>query len=256
MRGIEESNGNPPGNHLWNTYSMHKEDIWVSRARVPVAGTVEQHVEENFDATETAADLEFWNLYAPQWAPISIVPDPGNTRNKCLELRDEEPYDYAAAERAFPESQRVNVEFRILVRQVGAATLDFEVQDRHGNRPMRLHLDSEWLAADLRKQSVDPYSIKAGQWLAVRLALDCTTQSCDLMVNDETRKKIPFAEKAETLERMVFRTGPWCGDVRSAFVDGQPATLGLDQEDLPGADEKVPLSLYLIDDMKTESHQE
>ena len=183
------------------------------------------------------------------------MPDPDNVRNKCLELRDAEPYDYAAAERAFPESQRVNVELRILARQVGSAALDFEVQDRHGNRPMRLHLDSEWLAADLRKRAVDPFSIKTGQWSTVRLALDCTTQSYDLMVNGEMRKKIPFAEKAETLERMVFRTGPWRGDVRPAFVDGQPATLGLDQEDLPGADEKVPLSIYLIDDVKTNGRQ-
>jgi len=28
VRGIEEGNGNPPGLHLWNTYSMNKEDIW------------------------------------------------------------------------------------------------------------------------------------------------------------------------------------------------------------------------------------
>lgn len=120
---------------------------------------------------------------------------------------------------------------------------------------MRLHLDSEWLAADLRKQSVDPFSIKTGQWLAVRLALDCTTQSYELTVNGETRKKIPFAEKAETLERMVFRTGPWRGDVRAAFMDGQPATLGLDQEDLPGGDQKVPASIYLLDDVKTSGQQ-
>jgi hypothetical protein len=251
VRGIDEGNGNPPGNHLWNTYSMHKEDIWVSRTRVPVSGTVGQHVEEGFDAAESEAGLELWNLYAPQWAPISIVPDPHNARNKCLELRDEEPCDYAAAERAFPESQRVTIEFRILVRRVGAAALDVEAQDRHGNRPMRLHLDSEWLAADLRRQSVDPVSIRTGQWLEVRLALDCTTQTYDLSVNGETRKKIPFAEKVETLERMVFRTGPWRGDVRAAIVDGQPATLGLDQEDLPGADQKVPPSIYLIDDVKT-----
>jgi hypothetical protein len=92
--------------------------------------------------------------------------------------------------------------------------------------------------------------------LTVRLVLDCTTQSYELTVNSETRKRIPFAEKAQTLERLVFRTGPWRGDVRPAFVDGQPATLGLDQEDLPGADQKVPPSIYLIDDVTTTGTQE
>ena len=55
------------------------------------------------------------------------------------------------------------------------------------------------------------------------------------------------------IERLVFRTGPWRGDVRASVVDGQPATLGLDQEDLPGADVKAPLSVFLIDDVRTKS---
>ena len=255
VRGIEEGNGNPPGNHLWNTYSMHKEDIWVSRTRVSVMGTVDKHLDESFDTAKTEADLEFWNLYAPQWARISVVPDPGDPRNQCLELRDEEPYDYALAERVFPESQRVTVEFRVLVRQVGAARLDVELQDRHGKRPLRLHLDSDWLAADLGKQSVDPVPNKTGRWLAVKLAVDCSTQSYDLSVDGEKRNKIPFAQQVDSVERLVFRTGPWRGDVRAAFVDGQPATLGLDQEDLPSADEKVPLSIFLIDDVASKASQ-
>ncbi len=29
-RGIPEGNGNPPGNDMWVTYSMNKEDMWIS----------------------------------------------------------------------------------------------------------------------------------------------------------------------------------------------------------------------------------
>ena len=58
-----------------------------------------------------------------------------------------------------------------------------------------------------------------------------------------------FAEKAETVERIVFRTGPWRGDVRAIFVEGEHATLGYTSEDLPGADQRVPLSIYLVDDV-------
>jgi hypothetical protein len=255
VRGIAEGNGNPPGNHLWNTYSVNKEDIWVSRVRLPVAGTVEQDVEESFEAAATEADLEYWNLYSPQWAPISVVREPGNRENRCLDLSDEAPYDYARAERAFPESRGVAVEFRLLARQVGTAKLDFEIQDRHGRRPLRLHLDSEWLATDLGKQSGDPIRIQPQQWLAVRLAVDCAAQKYDLTVNGESRLGVPFAEKVGSVERMVFRTGPWRGDVRPTFLNGQPATLGLDNEDLPGADAKVPLSCYLIDDVRTRSRK-
>ena len=51
------------------------------------------------------ADLELWNLHVPKWTRVSIVTDPSKVANKCLELRDEDPYDYALAERAFPESR-------------------------------------------------------------------------------------------------------------------------------------------------------
>ena len=36
VRGIAEGNGTPPDGGLWVTYSMNKEDIWVSRVPVPV----------------------------------------------------------------------------------------------------------------------------------------------------------------------------------------------------------------------------
>ena len=109
VRGIEEGNGKPPGSYLWNTYSMNKEDIWVSRTRVPLTGTISAPVREVFEDQGTAEELEWWNLYVPKWAPISIVEDPHKAGNHCLELRDEDPYDYALAERTFPEIGRAHV---------------------------------------------------------------------------------------------------------------------------------------------------
>lgn len=250
VRGIEEGNGRPPGDHLWNTYSMHKEDIWVSRTRVPVGGTVDAHVNENFDVSGSVADLEFWNLYAPLWAPVSLVQEAGRP-NQCLELRDAEPYDYALAERAFPESSRVTLEFRVLVRKAGVAALDCEVQDRQGKRPLRLHLTGDTLAADLGRQRAAPHTLQPGQWLALRLVVDCATQSYELAVNGAAPQRINFAQPVASVERLVFRTGLWRGEVPTAIVDGQPARLGLDAEDLPGADKKVPESIFLLDDVRT-----
>jgi hypothetical protein len=54
---------------------------------------------------------------------------------------------------------------------------------------------------------------------------------------------------------MVFRTGSWRGDVRLLFLDGEPAAPGLDAEDLPVAGEKVPESVFWIDDVKTTGKQ-
>jgi hypothetical protein len=252
VRGIEERNGQPPGKYLWNTYSMNKEDLWVSRARVPITGTVEQQVNDNINQATTEADLDLWNLYMPQWAPISIVPDPMDDKNKCLELRDEEPYDYAQAERVFPENGKVTLGFRVFVRQVGAGLLNVEVNDRHGRRPLRLRFDADWLSLDLAKVAAPPIAIQPGKWLDLALKLDCEAQRYDLAFNGQwIRKEIPFAEKVDTVERLVFRTGQYRGEVSPGMLNGAPDTTGMDLEDLPGADQKVSLSLYLVDDVKT-----
>ncbi len=65
------------------------------------------------------------------------------------------------------------------------------------------------------------------------------------------KEKIPFAVKTESLQRIVFRTGPWRGDVRPFIVDGEPGNPGLYQEDLPGADFKIGASIFEIDNIQT-----
>ena len=256
VRGIEEGNGDPPGRHLWNTYSVNKEDIWVSRTRVPVTGTVSEPVRDGFDDRETAEKLEWWNLYAPQWAPISIVEDPHRGGNRCLELRDEDPYDYALAERAFPESSRVRIEFRVLAAQVGHGVLEAEIQDRYGHRPLKVRLDGKWLAQDQMTRWVNAIPVVGNEWLTVQFDVDCAAGEYDLSLDGKkVDSGVKFAEKVETVERIVFRTGPWRGDVRAVFVEGEHATLGYTSEDLPGADQRVPLSVYLIDELKTMTEQ-
>jgi hypothetical protein len=256
IRGIEEGNGNPPGSHLWNTYSMNKEDIWVSRTRVPITGTVTRQVDESFDKVACAQELEWWNLRQPQWAPINVEEDPHQKGNKCLELRDEDPCDYALAERAFPESCRVRIEFRVLAVQVGHGVLDIEVQDRHGRRPLKLRLEGDWLAQEHLQREADAIPVSPRQWLQVRLDLDCAAGHYDLVLNGKpAASEVAFAETVETVERLIFRTGPWRGDVRAAFLDGEHGTPGFSQGDLPGADQRVPLSVYLIDDVRTGGSQ-
>jgi hypothetical protein len=252
VRGIEEGNGKPPGSYLWNTYSMNKEDIWVSRTRVPVTGLVTQQVQETFDNVESTAQLESWNLYEPQWAPIGIANDPHQTGNKCFELRDEDPYDYALAQRAFPESARVRIEFRVLAEKVGHGVLEAEVQDRYGHRPLKIRLDGQWLAQDQMDRWVTSIRVADHSWLAVRLDINCAAGTYDIALDGKAvGKDVKFAERVETVERLVLRTGPYRGDVRAIFVEGEHATLGFTSEDLPGADQRVPLSVYLIDDVKT-----
>jgi len=251
FRGIAEGNGNPPGDHIWNTYSVNKEDIWVTRTPVPM-GTVDENFFQDFEGIADESELAMWNLYVPKWAPISIGEDPVTSTNKCLELRDEEPYDYAIAQRAFPETKKPVVSFRVMMVRVGSAILDVEVQDKHGNRPMSLRFDADWIYMDRMRTEPRPVAIQTNKWYDIKLILDCDKQEYDLYVDGKRAKRgIEFADKVESLERLVFRTGPWRGDVRPLIVNGEPGAKGLYMEDSPGADNKMPLSIFLIDDVRT-----
>ncbi len=250
FRGIVEGNGDPPGNDLWVVYSVNKEDLWISRITVPITGVVQEPVDDHFDDAETEMDLKQWNLYMPKWAPISIVKD---SNDRWLELRDEEPYDYAMAERIFPVAKLVQLSFRINARDLPQGyMMEIEVQDAQGKRPMCLRLDNAWLAADHRTITPTPVAIEPGRWYDIRLDMDCAAQKYEVYVDGKPAiKNIPFAEKVTSLQRLVFRTGPYRGMVPAEFVEeGVPRSTGLDSEDLPGADEKAPLCRFWIDDVK------
>jgi len=46
VRGIIEGNGVVPDGNMWLTYSMNKEDLWVSKVPVPVSDEVKSHPNE------------------------------------------------------------------------------------------------------------------------------------------------------------------------------------------------------------------
>ena len=69
MTGIQEGNGTPPDGDLWVTYSVNKEDMWVSHIPVPVRAHASAHADDNFANYKDLNELTDWNLYSLQWAP-------------------------------------------------------------------------------------------------------------------------------------------------------------------------------------------
>jgi hypothetical protein len=255
IRGIIPGNGNPPGDHLWLTYSVNKEDLWVSNVRVPIIGTVSSHVDQSFEGLDSEADLEWWNLYVPQWAPVSIVPDPWNPDNRCLELRDEEPYDYAKAERIIPATERLRVTFKLLQRAYGLNGLEFEVQTARGGRLMRLWFDPDEVAFDLDGVEVTRGPFDLGAWHEISIELDCAEETYSCAVDGEwIHRDLELQGDIDAAQRLVFRTGPWRMDVRQYLLPGEPSAPGVWDADLPGADIKTKASAYLIDDVRTEAY--
>ena len=252
IRGIVPGNGNPPGDHLWITYSMNKEDLWVTRVRVPVTGKADRHAAEDFEAARNESDLERWNLYVPKWAPISVVSDPLQSSNRCLELRDEEPYDHAVAELVFPGSQRVRVSFRLAQLERGLNGLEIEAQTARGARPLRLWFDREEIGFDQGGTEEPRTPFDLGRWHDFTLNIDCGAGRYDVAIDGRPiAAAIPLDGKPASVERLVFRTGPWKMDVRPFVLKGEPAAPGVYDADLPGADQKSPPGVYLLDDVKT-----
>ena len=254
IRGIVPGNENPPGEHMWLTYSSNKEDLWVTRVRTPIAASVSDHLNEGFDAYDKLADMEMWNLYLPQWAPVSLEGDPWNASNEVLKMVDEEPYDYAKVDRHIPSSKRVRISFRVMQKQYGLNGLEFEAQTARGVRPLRLWWFPNQIGFDIAGTEVERASIEPGRWHHIELEIDCDEGEYSVSIDGNViHSALDLEDNPDAIERLVFRTGPWRMDVRQFTMEkGEPGAPGVWDGDYPGADTKVNASIYLIDDWKTE----
>ena len=167
-------------------------------------------------------------------------PGPGATAGHALELRDEDPYDYARAVRVFPETHGLKFSARILARQTNAR-LEIDLLDAHGARPVQLAFAEDghlWARHEGIWNDTGPYA--AGEWIAVTLDLKpaASSDTAELRVNGQpvlTRAMV-FTDPVNSVERVSFRTGHF----RNRGSAGR---------ELPGADFKAPLASFLIDDV-------
>jgi Sialidase-like, CBM domain len=241
VRGIAEGNGTPPGDAVWVAYSVNKEDIWVSRVPVPIRGRVDRPVHDTFDADPVGSLPAGWNVYSPLWAPVRVVAAGGTEpANHALELRDEDPDDYARAVRVFPETHGLTASFKVLARQTDAR-LEIELLDAHGARPVRLAFAEDghlWACHEGIWEDAGPYA--ANRWITLGLQIAPNPKSDHAILTVDGRPPLPrnlvFTEPAASVERLSFRTGKY-------------RRRGYGGRDLPGADDQVPAASFLVDDV-------
>lgn len=240
VRGIEEGNGTPPdaARAFWLTYSANKEDIWVARVPTPITATVTGPVRDDFNAAAPGTLPETWNIYSPLWAPVRIAAV--SSDNHALELRDADPYDYAAATRVFPATHGVKVSFRVFAAQT-TGRLEIDLVTARGLRPVRLAFEEDgqlWACHEGQWAVAGRY--QANQWHTVELEIPPaeTADRCSVLLDGRTLLMRPaiFTDPAASVERLVFRTGKY----RFRGEGGR---------DLPGADERVAETRFLIDDV-------
>lgn len=242
VRGIQEMDGKPPDGNMWVTYSMNKEDIWISKISVPVKDKVTAPVNDVFNAMPAGGEMNEWNIYSPLWCRTAI--EQYNNR-KVLALHDSDPFDYAKAERLFPESKSVMVEFTVTANQANTGSLEIELLDKKGIATLRLILDSTGsilTKQGYRNKSLGKYN--AGEQLNIKIELNTTTRFYTVTINNGKPNLNVFFQPVETVERLSFRTGA----VRR-FPDADTPT---DQDyDLPNANAKAKEAVYYIHSVKT-----
>lgn len=247
-RAVEEGNGNTPGADLWVTYSMNKEDIWVTRIPVPVRHRITGPVHDTFDSLPAGGPVTDWNIYSPKWSPVGIAEFPSAT-NKSLRLEDKDPYDYARAIRVFSETRSVNVHFRIHAGQSDTGRLEIDLTDRFGFRPVRLVFTEDGrIQAMNGAESTTLARYQSGQWYDVDLNVDVIRGTFDVALGGKAvASSAAFAEFVKSVERLSFRTGTYRDEpTLRTSTDGQP-----DRVD-PNPDLPVSLAVYHIDDVRIE----
>jgi len=143
LRGVAEWGGDALSlnkHSIWVIYSVNKEDIWVSRIPIPILSATDEPVDDTFEDVAPGPRVPGWNTYSPLWAPVRIISEPG-TANKCLELQDREPVDYARAIRTFAPGRTVDVSFRVKAAQANRGQLNIELLGELGTRPVRVVLN-------------------------------------------------------------------------------------------------------------------
>ncbi|WP_229363260.1 hypothetical protein [Flectobacillus sp. BAB-3569] len=238
VRGIIEGNGTPPDGNMWLTYSMNKEDIWVSKVPVPVASEVYGTINETFDRMPEGKELELWNIYSPLWARVGIEKAPDGS--KALALHDKDPFDFAKAERVIPEATKTTITFTVIPAQNNKGLLHIEFQDEKGTPAARLIFDSDsTLKAKVGYRNSGVQTYEAGKSYEIRVELDRYKRMYDIYVNGQKKgTRLQFAPVA-SFRRVVFRTG----EVRR-FPNADTPT---DQDfDVPNAGEQAPEAVYYI----------
>ncbi len=244
MRGIEDRQAKTDG-AMWLTYSVNKEDIWISRIPVPIAAAAKGGVKEDFNACKPGQGVPGWNTYSPLWAPVGVEDFP-SAANRSLALRDADPYDHAQAIRVFEPARQGTVSLRVCAEQVSHGQLHIDLADEHGNRPVRLFLDSDrQLHYDNGARSLPVAFYAPGAWHELRITFDAAGLGrFDLAVDGKSvLKGVPFAVGVKSVGRLILRTGPH-RDKPDRTTENQ------DQNDTrPDADERVAEAVYHVDDV-------
>ncbi len=245
VRGIQEGNGTPPDGDLWLTFSVGKEDMWVSRIPVPVRTEATGHADgDEIARAARLADLRTWNIYSGEWAPVTLVERQGR---KWLALSDKDPFFDAKAERKIPATKHLAAEFDLVAEQNDRGRLEIEFVDAHGTACARIDLTD---AAEMRSKGGARYgrvaTYEPNTIYRVKVELSVEKRQSTVWIDGQKRSTRMLFAPVASVERIVFRTGQ---RRHHPTVD----TWADQYDDLPRCDEADPEATYRIAGLRTAS---
>ncbi len=230
VRGITEGEQNPNDSCAWLTYSVNKEDIWVSRIQLPARTCWQGPVGDDFAQTAPSAPIKNWNIYRPKWADVYI----DEAHQLCMV--DSDRYDYARAIRVFEATKRVKIAFDYMVQAENDDPFEVDVTDRHGDRAVsfsfhrgEIRMGGE-VVGHYRPQTWEHFSVTVSA-LGTGTYIIGGTQYANL-------------HAVEAVERLSLRTGKW-RNLPNRHTPNQDKCPPLD-----GCDEATDAAKYLIKDVK------
>ena len=227
VRGITEGEQVPGDGNLWVTYSVNKEDIWVSRIPLRVKTTWKGDVNDNFERIKPGGMIADWNIYRPQWCDIRV----DDEHRLCL--TDADRYDYARAIRVFETGRDVEVSLDVLVAKENADVFEMDVTDAHGTRAVSLALKNGRIIA--LGETVGEY--EKGKWAHIAFRIE----GGRLRLNG---RDLPLLHAVKAVERLSLRTGEY-RDLPNRQTPNQVAA-----PPLQNCDEKLEPSVYLVDNVR------
>ncbi len=240
VRGIQEGNGKPLDNDMWVSYSMNKEDIWVSRIPVPVQTEAHSQASDDFSKYNSLSQLTQWNIYSPLLAPVSLD-------GKWLVLKDKDPFDYARIERKIPETKELSVCFEIQASQNNNGLLQIEFLDDNGTACSRLELTGDSLfQAKSGARSGRLINYVPGKTYDVKALLSVANRMITVYVDGKKVGQRMFFAPVHSIDRIMFRTG---SQRITPTIDTPADFYGI----LDRAGEEDTLAEYRIANFKTES---
>lgn len=245
-RGIQEGNGTPPDGDLWVSYSVGKEDMWITHIPVPVQTQAVTHANEDFANYKKLSDLDMWNLNTYVWAPVTLEEKGGKT---WLTLSDKDPFAAAMVERKIPATKNLTVSFDLMADQNDRGRLEIEFLDENGVSCARIDLTDEGI---MRSKGGARYgtvcNYEPGKVYHIQMDLSVENRSSVLTLNDGEKKVTRmFYAPVHSIERIKFRTGS-----RTQFPT--PDTWADQYEDMPNPGTEEPQATFRIANVKTSSN--